>query len=231
MENLPIHVPLIFILTVLLAVWLFAHATQYNCSFIIGALFWIGLQSRLGLSDFYTVVNPPTPRLPLLLVPPVLAIIALFTIAKGRAFLDGLDARMLTLFHVIRVPVELVLYWLSVASAVPGIMTSEGRNFDILSGLSAPIVYYVGFRNNLLNRPLVLVWNLVCLALVINIMVIGLLSAPTSFQRFAFGQPNIAIQYFPFNMLPSCLVPLVILAHLATIRQLITGKNTLSVPQ
>ena len=229
MKQLPVYVPLIFTLTVVLATWLFAKATRYNRSFVVLILLWIGLQSGLALLGFYEVVNPIPPRFPLLVVPPALAIIALFFTTKGRAFLDGLDMRTLTLFHVIRVPVELVLYWLFMAKAVPELMTFAGQNFDIISGLSAPIVYYVGFANNRINRPLLLGWNLVCLALVITIAVIGLLSGPTPFQQFAFEQPNIAISYFPFNLLPACLVPLVMLAHLATIRQLTVGKTALPV--
>lgn len=212
------------------SVWIFAKAIRYNCSFIILMLFWIGLQSGLGMSAFYTVIDPPTPRFPLLLVPPILAIVALFVTNKGRALLDSLDIRTLTLFHVIRIPVEIVLFWLYTEKAVPELMTFAGRNFDILSGLSAPVIYYFGFVNNRVNHPLLLVWNLVCLVLVINIMVIGLLSSPTPFQQFAFEQPNIAIQYFPFNLLPACLVPLVILAHLSAIRQLSRPVRATSAP-
>jgi hypothetical protein len=47
------------------------------------------------------------------------------------------------------------------------------------------------------------------------------------FQQFAFDQPNIAVLYFPFIWLPSCVVPLVLLSHLAAIRQLSNyGKKT-----
>lgn len=36
-------------------------------------------------------------------------------------------------------------------------MTFEGRNFDILSGLSAPLVYYFGFGGNRPNKLLLLI--------------------------------------------------------------------------
>jgi hypothetical protein len=40
-------------------------------------------------------------------------------------------------------------------------------------------------------------------------------------QQFAITQPNIAVQYFPFNWLPSVVVPLVLFSHLASIQQLL----------
>lgn len=94
-------------------------------------------------------------------------------------------------------------------------MTFEGRNFDILSGLTAPIIFYFGFVTKQLDRKVILIWNFICLALLINIVVVAILSAPFPFQQFAFDQPNIAVLYFPFNWLPSCVVPLVLLSHLS----------------
>ncbi|HEX5025988.1 MAG TPA: hypothetical protein VFV68_11990, partial [Agriterribacter sp.] len=71
---------------------------------------------------------------------------------------------------------------------------------------------------------LILLWNFICLALLINIVVNAVLSAPFPFQQFAFDQPDIAVLYFPFNWLPAVVVPIVLLSHLATIRQIINGK-------
>jgi hypothetical protein len=68
-----------------------------------------------------------------------------------------------------------------------------------------------------------LLWNFICLGLLINIVVNAVLSAPSVFQQFAFGQPNTAILYFPFVWLPCCVVPLVLLAHLTSIRKLLSN--------
>ena len=100
-------------------------------------------------------------------------------------------------------------------------MTFEGRNFDIISGITAPIIYYFFFVKNSWRKSLLLAWNFICLALLLNIVITAVLSVPTAFQQFAFDQPNIAILYFPFNLLPAVVVPLVLLSHLAAIRQLL----------
>lgn len=104
-------------------------------------------------------------------------------------------------------------------------MTFEGRNFDMLSGLTAPLIFYTGFAKNRVHKKLLLFWNLICLALLINIVVIAVLSAPFAFQLFSFEQPNIAILYFPFVWLPGVVVPLAALSHLASIRQLLRIKK------
>lgn len=221
MDNLPLYVSFVFGLTVLAALFLFYRAAHSSIPFLTVLLVWIALQTVLSLSGFYRGIHPGPPRLALLMLPPLLMIAALFSTRRGRYFVDALDLKTLTLFHTIRIPVEMVLFWLFVHKGVPGLMTFEGRNVDILSGLSAPFVYYYGFVRNRWPKSVLIGWNLVCLALVLNVVTYALLSAPTPFQRVAFEQPNIAIQYFPFVLLPSVLVPLVLLAHFTAIRQLL----------
>ncbi len=221
MDTLPFYVPTTFGLTVLLTLYFFYRA---NSSFRVLSLLlsWVTLQSILGLSGFYLAINPSPPRFPLLVLPALFLVIVLMSTKPGQRFIDGLDLRFLTLLHVVRIPVEVVLFWLFLHGTIPQLMTFEGRNFDILAGLSAPVIYYLGFVRKRLSKTVLLIWNIVCLGLVINIAINGLLSAPTPLQQFAFDQPNIALAYFPFVLLPSVVVPMVILAHLASIRQVIS---------
>ena len=122
---------------------------------------------------------------------------------------------------MVRIPVEIVLFLLYVNKAIPKLMSFEGRNFDILAGLTAPLVFYFVFISKQFSRKLFLAWNIICLGLLVNIVINAVLSAPFPFQQFGFEQPNIAILYFPFVWLPCCVVPLVLLSHLSVIRQLL----------
>lgn len=226
METLPLVLPLAFGATTLLAVGLFYRAARRSGRTLAVLLTWLILQTSLGLTGFYTVTNSLPPRLALLLGPPLLLIVVLFLTAAGRRYLDSLRLEVLTLLHIVRIPVELVLFGLSLYRAIPQLMTFEGRNYDILAGLSAPVVYYFAFRKRRLGNTGLLFWNFLCLGLLLNIVINALLSAPTPLQRFAFEQPNVAILHFPFVWLPGCVVPLVLLAHVAAIRQLfIANKN------
>ncbi len=221
MENLPIHISLLFGWTTFLTIALLYKATHFSKITLYLILSWLGIQTFIGLSGFYKTTDTIPPRFLLLVLPPILMIVGLFISSKGRQFIDNLDPKILTMLHIVRIPVELVLYWLFLNKCVPAIMTFEGRNFDILSGLTAPIIYYFGFVTKQIDKKISLIWNVICLGLLVNIVVNAILSAPFPFQKFAFDQPNIAILNFPFNWLPSCIVPLVLFAHLATIRQLI----------
>lgn len=226
MPDLPNLLYLSFIVTALLGIWLFYRAASYSGR-VLGVLgLWLLVQSLLAGSGFYTVADSRPPRLLLALLPPMLLVAALFNTEAGRRFLNGLRLDRLTLVHLLRVPVELVLFWLFLHKAVPQLMTFEGRNYDVLAGLSAPLVYYLAFRSRQMGWRGLLAWNLICLGLLLNIVVNAVLAAPTVVQQFAFDQPNVAILYFPFIALPSCLVPLVALSHLAAIRRLVRGRET-----
>ena len=133
--------------------------------------------------------------------------------------------KALTIFHVIRIPVEIVLFWLFVYKTIPQAMSFEGRNFDILSGLSAPLVYYLGFIKKQLNKPVLIAWNIICIGLLLNVVSSAVLSLPGRFQQFGFEQPNTAVGYFPYLLLPAVLVPLALFANAAVIRQLLANKK------
>jgi hypothetical protein len=225
MENLPYYVYLVFGLTFLFAVILFYKAANFSKAFIGLISGWAVIQTIISLSDFYKNADTFPPRFALLVIPPLILIVRLFITKKGKLFIDNLNSRALIIFHIIRIPVEIVLFWLFTNNAIPELMTFEGRNFDIFSGLSAPFIYYFGFIKNRLSNKIILAWNFICLALLLNIVFHAVLSLPGPFQQLAFERPNIAVLHFPFVLLPACLVPMVLFSHLASIRQLTAGKK------
>lgn len=229
MENISILVIILFVLTTGVTVWLFFKAANYLIKPMVIISGWIILQSVLGISGFYRNWEAVPPRIILLIVPAILCIIIMFLTNKGRAFVDSLDIKTLTILHTIRIPVEITLYYAYLARLIPGSMTFEGSNFDIISGVSAPVIYYLVFILKKTNGKTLLVWNFLCLGLLLNVVVTAILSAKTPFQQFAFDQPNIVITYFPFVILPSVIVPIVLFSHLAGIRQL--AKQLKATPQ
>jgi hypothetical protein len=215
MEHLPFLLPATFLLTTIFTVWLFYRAAPKSIKLVAG---WLLLQAGLTLAGFYLKTTGTPPRFALLIVPPVLLII--ITIFRKGTY----NLQNLTLIHVVRIPVELVLYGLYLQHAVPKLMTFEGGNLDIISGLSALFVYYFGFVKSRISRGWLIAWNLLCVALLFNIMARAVLSAPFDFQQLGFEQPNIALLYFPFSWLPGFVVPAVLFAHLVTLRQLFSKR-------
>jgi hypothetical protein len=219
MEHLPFFIGLLFDVAVALAVYLFYRSANSSKTFLAIVIAWIAIQSILGLSGFYILSKDTPPKLPLLVAPPTILIVILFLAKKGRSFIDKLDIAKLTLVHSVALLVELVLFFLFLYKYVPQSMTFEGSNFDIISGLTAPFVYYFGFVKRALNRTVLIAWNLACLLLVVNASAGAVLSLP-GFQHGG-ARPDLAMGIFPFILLPAVVVPIVLFAHLASIRNLI----------
>jgi hypothetical protein len=231
-KDLPLYIPIVFALTTLVCLllfyWVVRNARLINNKavankILVGMLIWLGIQAILPLNNIY---NSNTEALPPKIVifgilPALLLTIYLFINKKGRIFIDSLPLDKLTYLNVVRVPVELVLFWLFLHKAVPELMTFEGRNFDIIAGITAAFVAYFGLSAGKERRKLVLIWNFICLGLLINIIVHAFSSAPSPLQQLAFEQPNIAILNFPFSWLPTFVVPVVLFGHLVSIRQLL----------
>jgi len=226
MSTLPFYLPVLFlsVVVMLFAGW-YRAAASWKVLLIVAGL-WAGLQTVLGLTGFYQVVTQP-PRIILLTAPPLVAVGSLFVFGGGRRWIDALDLRVLTLLHGLRIFVELVLFGLFVNHAIPRVMTFEGGNLDILSGLSAPVVYYFGFKEGVARRRFLLLWNLVCLALLLNVVVKAMLSLLGPVQNPGLDQPKIAILYFPYLLLPGLVVPLVMFAHFVAFRQLLFAPRSL----
>lgn len=227
-ENLPAYVSITFILTTFLTVGIFLYAIKRGAftatatkflSFLLP--FWLIFQATLAVGGFYLNTQIVPPRLLLFaLLPSLVAIILLFIFAR-KNLIERLPLQILTWLHVIRIPVELVLLWLYQGGLVPQLMTFEGRNFDIAAGITAPVIAWLAFRGGKVNRPLLIIWNLVALGLLSNIVTNAILSFPFPLQQFAFDQPNVGLLYFPYIWLPSTVVPIVLFCHLASLWQLV----------
>jgi hypothetical protein len=221
----PCHLDLLFAATVLATLFMFFIAARRSKAVLLVSLVWLLLQSVMSMTGFYADTLAMPPGFPLLVLPPLLLTVYLFASKNGRPFIDGLNLRMLTDLHVVRALVEVVLWRLHLQTYVPELMTFEGRNFDILAGVSAPIVAFFAFRRPVVKRSLLIVWNVVALCLVLNIVVHAILSAPSPIQRLAFEQPNIAVLYFPYALLPGFIVPVVLFAHVASLRILLRKRK------
>jgi len=231
-ETIPFYVSFVFVITTVATLLYFTQIlkpvvkSQVWYKIVFGLMFWLLIQGLFGFSGFYgNDKDAIPPKIVLFGILPALSFIAfVFLNTATRRMIGSLSLKQLICLSVIRIPVELVLFWLYLYGAIPKLMTFEGRNFDILAGISAPIVVYYAFRNHSANRKMLMVWNLLSLVLLLNIIINAVLSAPSPFQQFAFDQPNIALLYFPFNWLPTFIVPVILFSHLVSLYRLFKGK-------
>lgn len=233
LDDLPLFVSLLFFLTVMLTLFLLLRMMSsrfgkinYNWYSFVIIILWLTLQLGLTLAGVYSIGNDSLP--PKILVygiaPTLVTIMLFFLLRKGRNFISGLSILDLTIIHVVRIPVELVLYLLFVYNAVPKLMTFEGRNLDVLMGIISILVVYLLAKGKI-NKSWLIAWNIIGLFFLFNIVGSALLSAPSPLQKLAFDQPNIAIFYFPFSWLPTFVVPVVLFSHLAALQKLLINKS------
>ncbi len=230
---MPSYVSIVFILTTFLTLGIFFRAIRDSVYNTIAAkivvffiTIWIFFQAIFSLGNFYK--DSPT-RLPIFgVLPMVLLIFGLFVFAR-KSFIEPLPLKTLTFLSIIRIPVEIVIFWLFQNKLMPQIMTFSGWNFDILSGISAIFVAWFAFRGNKINRPVLIAWNIFALLLLVIIVSIAVLSAPLPIQKFGFEQPNIAILAFPFVWLPTIIVPIILFSHLASLWILVVKRKDSSI--
>lgn len=214
----------LFVATVI-ATWLLLYrATNAPLLMWLLALIWFPVQILLSANGFYLDTTSMPPHFALAIVPPVI-FIAYLASFRGKMLVVATSLKHLTLLHTIRIAVEVVLLFLFQMGEIPQLMTFEGSNPDILSGITAPLVW-LAYQKGLVGNRGLFVWNIVCLGLLLNIVVRAILSAPTPFQQFAFDQPNVGLLKSPYVLLPAFIVPAVLFSHVAAMLKLAIGKVT-----
>ncbi len=224
MQQIPLYIFTFFICAIFATLVLLYKAGRPSAAVIVILILWLVIQSVVAYAGFYLNTTVMPPRFLLLVAPPLTVVALLFITPAGKKYTAGVDMAWLNWLHIVRIPVELVLFWLYVYRQIPQVMTFEGRNFDILAGLTAPVIAYLGYQKAILPRMVLICWNIIGLALLLHIVGTAILAVPFPFQQIAFEQPNVAVLYFPFILLPGFIVPAVLFAHLLSLKQLLVKK-------
>lgn len=232
MESLPGYIQIVFAFTTLATVVFLLFAIRdagantppgLIMRFLVPL--WAIVTGMLARNGFYQDTSSFPPTLFLFGVLPALLLIVVYFVFFRDSFIERLPLKTLTLLHVVRIPVEFTLLWLYFGGQVPQVMTFEGRNFDIISGILAPIIYFIAFRGSAVRRWPLIAYNIVGLLLLANIVIIAIMALPSPMQSIAFDQPNRAVLYFPYIWLPTIVVPVVLFSHLAALWKLAKGET------
>lgn len=225
MNSLPNYTFILFIVSACITFLLLLQAFQFHKRVFTFLLALFITQGMVAFDNFYLDTTARPPHLLFLLMPSILLMLSVFIVPSFRTLLSSIQLQFLVAIHLVRIPVEIVLWELAKNKLIPLDMTFEGSNFDIFSGLSAIAILYFGFKKKTLSKTVFLLWNIACLALLLNVVIRGVLSVPSPFQQLNLEQPNIAMLYFPFCWLPSFIVPAIFFAHLLSIRMLLQKKE------
>ncbi|MGB3464405.1 MAG: hypothetical protein WBA74_04010 [Cyclobacteriaceae bacterium] len=230
----PLHIPLTFIAVVITTFGFIFYALKVASpgkkdftptvvsTFLIVILFITALLSYTGFLHDYEAIPP---RLPVILFVETAVLISLFYFRKSREFIKKMPITTLTHIHIIRVPVEIVLWWLFKANIIDPILTFEGNNYDIIIGISAPFagLFLVGLRSK--SQFGAIVWNFAGIALLLTIVYHAIICTPYPTQQICFDIPNTIMFSFPYIWLPTFVVPIVLFCHIASIYKLFTATD------
>ena len=205
------------------AEWSSSRKTKFTLSFLIGLIAWTSFVSIWSIGGrMGNFQNFPFNMIPVLAVP--LIVIVAFTFSRaGREILVHIPTENIIRLQAFRFFVELLLWALYLENQAPLQMSFEGRNWDVLSGISAPIIAFLVTKGKLSKTGLI-IWNIACLALLVNILTVAILSMPTPLRTFMNEPSNTIVTQFPVSWLPGMLVPLAYGLHFISLRQLYLKK-------
>lgn len=207
--------------------WEPARRKRFGSRMIILPIIWgllISIWSVSGrMSDFSIF---PLNFMPVILIPVIVAVIWISS-SQVTEILQHIPPANIIQLQSFRFFVEILLWLLFIENIVPVQMTFEGRNFDILAGISAPVIAYMASRGKI-SRGGLIFWNIVCLGLLLNIVITAILSTPSPWRVFMNEPANFVVTYFPVSWLPGFLVPLAYYLHFLSLKQLLRMPISIS---
>jgi hypothetical protein len=209
----------IFLLTVAGVAAFFVRVSARPIASAAVIAIWLAFSAALALSGWVADFDAMPPHFFALVMPTLVATVALAFSKVGLDLGERAGIVGLVGFQVFRIPVEWVLFQLHREGVTPVQMTFEGWNFDVWSGLSAPVVAWLAARGAIGRRGLI-AWNCAGLALLANIVTIAIVSTPTPLRVFMAEPANTFVTHWPWVWLPAFLVPAALLGHLLAFRKL-----------
>lgn len=188
---------------------------KFFTGFIVLMIVWVAYVSIVSASGIIATFSMP-PRMPLLIVLPAFTIIGWFyTRKKFKEIIDAFPERLTVYFQSFRIIVEILILGLYYKGIGPEMVTFEGRNFDILIGLSAPIIGYLAYNKKAISSTVVIIWNICGLLMLANIVAIFLTLA---FKPGLWGyiETPVSIEFtkLPFIFIAGVFMPIAVFLHI-----------------
>ena len=180
---------------------------------------WMIATALVAASGLLRRFDATPPPFALLILAVVVIGIAVPCSRVGALLVRGLPLWALVGFQVFRFPLELLLHRAYVEGVMPVQMSYSGRNFDIVSGITAGALG-LWLRRREAPRRVVAVWNLLGSVLLVNIVAVAILSTP-QFAWFGADRLNTFVTYPPFVWLPAILVAAALTGHVLVWRRLL----------
>lgn len=188
----------------------------YATAISIWMLYVIEVSSSGFLADFSL-----PPKVVVFVILPAFVFTAIFfSLKRFNATIAAFPIALTVYYQTFRVIVELLILGLYKEGIGPELVTFEGRNFDILAGLTAPIVGYLAYSKKVISHKAVIAWNIVGLLLLANIVFIfqSLLIKP---EMWGFSEIPVSLDFTrpPYILIAAVFMPSAVFMHVFSIRK------------
>jgi hypothetical protein len=184
----------------------------------VAVLVWLLLTALLAASGVLQRFDrTPPPFAGLVLAVMIIGIVVPLS-SLGTLLVRGLPLWVLVGSQVFRFPLELVMHQAYLEGVMPVQMSYSGRNFDIVTGITAGVLG-LWLARGPVPRWVVAGWNLLGFALLVNVVTVAIVSTP-AFGWFGPERFSTFVTHFPFVWLPAVLVLAALLDHILVWRSL-----------
>jgi hypothetical protein len=211
-----------FVVTIILliAVGIVRYLPQsYKMPALAGLAVWIIYGGTLGYAGVIANSTALPPGMFYMLVPIIMLVMFMARSRIGETVALSFPLWLLMGMESFRLVVEIFLHQLWLDGQLPKMLTYQGANFDILVGISAPIVAWLLASRKISDR-IALVWNVIGIVMLANVAVRAVLTTPGPLHLILTEVPNTAIGTFPYTFIPGLMVPLALMMHVLSIRAL-----------
>jgi hypothetical protein len=194
------------------------QAASLQRRYYSGASIWLVVVSAAAYSGALVPRGGPPLPFVILLVSILVLGVAVARSRVGDRLARGLPLAVLVGFQGFRFPLELAMHRAHSEGLMPVQMSYSGRNFDILTGLTA-IALAAALAGHPVPRWIVQIWNVLGLLLLANILAVAVASTPL-FAYFGPDRLNVFVTWMPYTLLPAVMVLAAWAGHLIIFRAL-----------
>lgn len=174
----------------------------------LGLLLWLSGSCAFAISGI--LLRLPPLMLPALIwTPVIIGVLAYHRSAEFKGAIDALELRTLLMVHLLRIIFGASFLWLGAHGELPRSFAYPAGVGDVLAGVSALALILIGPRR--VSVKALLAWNILGM--------LDMISVFFNAQRILFFDGGIEALWrfgqWPFGMLPTSIVSLVLLSHLA----------------
>ncbi len=186
----------------------------------VGLAIWLGVLAVLAGQGYFLDFDSMPPRLAMAGILPLAVGLLMLPTHGMRHFLAVTPPERLVYLQSFRILMEIILWALSKQGRVPQLVTFEGRNIDILVGLTAIPVGWMVVERRAWPSWVGTFWNIAGILILANVVIHAQLALPTPFRAFVTDPPTTFLATFPYIWLPGFLVPFALWLHAGSLVQL-----------